>query len=461
MDFSQYLPQFRYSKNGALLFGSSCFEVTPEWVLKYTNYELSKPQATELIALARKETPPYQAQSKLLPPDERTDPLEFVRRYLNNCQIEVDATGNPFGKEARVLGHKLTLAVCEHNNYHPEDPLNDKTIHAALGIGLHELAEKGLTELQHKLRYDGYSTFTEARRAIECLLAPLVTPKHETDLQGDVLALLQWMVQVKKKLHDLPVDDHLFVVFYSKEHGTGKSRLVKRLCTDVFGKGWVDVAKGEALADERNTHAYAGSLVLNAEELARFDAKTLETIKALITAEYATSRQLATENRPRTIVRCSLIGSSNRHISTVFRDSGMRRFYQINFPAKSYMRKNVWPLWADFDFLKLWRMIDETQPMPSNVYLKEWEQYVLPAQEKWTFKTSVHEFLDRNGIAPGDSKTQTKTIFEKYNAFCRSMNYTAYSYDFFEREMTDSGFTLEKGHFLTSQVSTGQSAGAM
>ncbi len=461
MDFSQYLPMFRFSKNGSLLFGSSTLPVTVEWVVKTTNGDLNRKEAAELIDYARSNTPTYAPPSKLLPPEERTDPIEFAHEFLKTLSFEVDATGNPFGKDARNIFDRLTLYVEKHNICYPDDPVSHVMSKAAINIALAELADRGLTDLRYKLRYDGHSTFTEARKALELLLSPIVYGKRETTLQGDVLALLQWMVQVKKKMHDLPVDDHIFPIFYGKEQGTGKSRLVKLLCTNVFGRGWVDVAKGEALTDERNTHSYVGCLVLNAEEMAKFDAKTLESVKAMITAEYMSSRILATEKRPRSEVRCSLIGSANRHISTVFRDSGMRRFYQINFPAKSYMRKNVWPKWAEFDFIKLWRMIDETQPMPSIVLYDEWQEHVSTAQEKWTMKTSVHEFLDRNGIAPGETKTQTKTIFEKYNAFCRSMNYTAYSFDFFAREMMDSGFSLEKEHFLTSTVATGQSAGAM
>lgn len=177
------------------------------------------------------------------------------------------------------------------------------------------------------------------------------------NLDETKIVLKHFIWQVKRKMRDLPVRDHMMIVLFGAQ-GSGKSTLVKDyLCKPIAD--FVASTDFATITDERN-HDIWLYLVLIFDEMGRSTSSHIDDIKRKITDYSFNGRNMGTNTS--TIVRnCStMIGTTNRDISRLlYDDTGMRRFFQIDC-----LRQMDWNTFSQIKFLALWRSVNENEDSP-------------------------------------------------------------------------------------------------
>jgi len=174
--------------------------------------------------------------------------------------------------------------------------------------------------------------------------------------QLNCVALQHWMWQCKRKLFGLPVVNHLFLMLYEPEGGSGKTTLINRILQPL--EKWLLEWNLGALADERNLMALKDNYIVFFDEMAKPDKVSVDVLKHQITTGNNSVRVFRTQTVAYIPQNCTFIGASNKPLSSlIIDDSSMRRFWQI-----TCQEKMDWEAVNAIDPIALWVNIDEQLP---------------------------------------------------------------------------------------------------
>lgn len=268
---------------------------------------------------------------------------------------------------------------------------------------------------------------------------------EEQKLQIHVMA--HWIWQVKRKVFNKPVRNHLMPVF-SGPQGSGKSTALNILTSPLrdYRLDW----NLQALGDDRNYHGINRNFIILFDEMMGCNKTDIETLKHFITAERLSARKLYTNQVDSLAQNCSCLGTSNKQLDVLIRDeTGMRRFVEI----KS-LDKMDWDILNSIDPLDLWREIDENN---EHGYLGEVASLLRDEQENYRFQDSVENYLRETSAfdAARTTYVSNEVAFSDYVDWCREAEERPLTKQYFGKRLKSLGFesvrsSTERGYLLGS-----------
>jgi Virulence-associated protein E len=213
-------------------------------------------------------------------------------------------------------------------------------------------------------------------------LAEAVFDCSDTSPEYVAAVLKKFVWQVKRKIRDMPVTDHLMPVILGPQ-GVGKSTLVNQMLSPV------DELKLNVhfnmLTDDRNVEIWS-SYVMFLDEMGYASKADIDTVKNVITASSLTRRPMATNSKITITQNATFIGCSNKELSQLVRDpTGNRRFAAIRMRSDADR-----DLINSIDWAPMWGRVDIEAADPMAGY-----RDVLAAQQDVTRERSrVEQWMD-------------------------------------------------------------------
>lgn len=236
--------------------------------------------------------------------------------------------------------------------------------------------------------------------------------------EANVVAMKQWIWQVKRNIANRPVVWHVVPIFWSKENGTGKSFNLRRLLSpvDKFTRN-LDVNE---LGERFSGRIFAQTLVAFLDEFAGVEKANVSQLKAIVTGKPIDSRSMYSESGFYAANRMSCIATSNLAPPHGFIDTtGARRFWSIhcsNEPMKEGPRRDAFDA---IDMDQVWACVamgeeppHYTAPTAVLKYMEEVREESL--RSKTSLETFCEECLEE---APGE-RLILSDFKERYKRYC-------------------------------------------
>jgi hypothetical protein len=200
---------------------------------------------------------------------------------------------------------------------------------------------------------------------------------------------------IKRSLFNLPRWNPFLLSFYGKEN-CGKGVLTKALFEQVIPSklfGEVDQVD-DIISDNRFKRMLADNVCVSLPELAGGKSTANEALKSVVDREHVDQRLMGATDFTKLQCRGDMIGTSNEHLSQVFRaDYCVRKWAEIELKSRPHdllMKEVTIPLLGDelsntkptINILSIWQGIDENDNNP--IYEKYTEYQV------WTTKKCLY-----------------------------------------------------------------------
>jgi hypothetical protein len=182
------------------------------------------------------------------------------------------------------------------------------------------------------------------------------TQASKRDMCSAVLKHTVW--QVKRKMLGLKVTNHVCVVLYSAEQGSGKSTFWEKFLSPLHPSLW-GTLKFNELSDDRAVAGIAGKYINLADELQGASKSDVDALKNFITSTSIEYRPLGTNGRQSMVNKSTIIGATNTRLKEQIKDSGMRRYFEIEC-----LPKLDWSAINSYDFTAYWASVDPRAESP-------------------------------------------------------------------------------------------------
>lgn len=347
--------------------------------------------------------PDFKTAKKLIP--YYMEKRHAVYQYKKGNVVWLEGGGER-AKDVGKIRSDLILDAGEANLRIPESHLD-----AALEKWIEQQRENILENYKTRLAFDptasdGFSDFTLA----------LTGRRHP--LHDHVLKHFVW--QVKRKMAGLEVIWHMMPAFTGKTHA-GKSRAIRAFLAplnDLYNEPF-DLKE---LSDSRNLRLLETYYALYFDEMVNADKANVEALKNIITSEDFAQRIMYTDSHRTVTNNATFIGSSNNDLIDMIRDpKSARRYWEIRCQAKLN-----WEWVQGFDFLSLWKCVDENAPTPLLNVLR----WVLYYQNLALRSHDTIEYFFRNHCTPMDKDDERKGLNgdELYEAYRDAITKAGYNY---------------------------------
>ena len=244
-----------------------------------------------------------------------------------------------------------------------------------------------------------------------------------TGREADVQAVLHWLWLVKNRAAGRPGKEHLMLILFGSQQGSGKSTAMAKLCAV-----WQELFDGdislETITDDRSAPHLAKCVVGGWDELGGLARADMEKLKHRVTAPTVGYRPMRSNDRVTLPALMTLIGTSNRSVAELVKDgTGMRRFYELPVPVKC-----DWETLNAIDYERLWSAISEDDDAPGIVHrdLLEAEQSKLTWRHpvaRWIDEESWNAFNELDGHSYGcanpESGVTTVELFQRFRVWCK------------------------------------------
>lgn len=261
----------------------------------------------------------------------------------------------------------------------------------------------------------------------------------------DLAVMKHCIWQVKRKAFNLPVKNHMMVVF-SGAQNAGKSENIRHLLRPL-GPLTVETS-AKYLTDDRSYSSFNDFYVMFVDELADAKKADMDTLKHVITAPEVSYRPMRTNDLTTVRQNCTFISCINHSLADVLLDTtGMRRFWEITL-SPTYMEQHQehWARINGQDHLAIWRSIDENVEVPfiapffPEIHVKQEEMKQLTSVEEWVLETGMVPCAD--GVGVKESATQ---LFLNYRKHCQEFGRIyPFTQTRFGRELRKLGFIKAK-----------------
>jgi hypothetical protein len=232
----------------------------------------------------------------------------------------------------------------------------------------------------------------------------------------DVAVMKHFVWQVKRKLHELPVEHHLMVVVLGKT-GAGKSEAIRKLIGPL--RKLTDCPQDMAFVnDERQVFRLTRCYIIFVDEMGKAERVCVETLKRSITGDISSYRQLGFNKLAAAPNVATFIGATNRDVSDIIYDpTGMRRFYQM-----TSLDRIDWDVVNSIDYEAAWASVDHTAPAPILPVLDELKE----TQERLRAKDPVEEWL-AECCEVGGEFSRGRGLYDSFASFQKLQGRTPWS----------------------------------
>ncbi|WP_397600882.1 VapE domain-containing protein [Silvanigrella sp.] len=284
---------------------------------------------------------------------------------------------------------------------------NKEHILNTLSVMYHEQSYLDMEEIQKNIKYNGKS-FNESLNIFVKFLTPAL--KNDSLIYPEIVAkvLMHFIWQVKRKIANLKVQNHLCPVLINTEQGVGKTEFVKNFCKPFSNYSqFYALKKTSEVADTREIASNMERNILFLDELSSSEKSDISYLKSIITAEMLSPRILGTNRIIQVKNNATFIATANiENLSEKIKDeTGNRRFFpievksfknvnisieslnELNYLTESQRQQgNLYPL--EFDGSWFWTLIDENW----DCFLSLEELSII--QKKHTSMTDIEGFCD-------------------------------------------------------------------
>jgi len=232
----------------------------------------------------------------------------------------------------------------------------------------------------------------------------------------DLSVMKHWLWMVKRKMWDLNVVEHIFVMLYEFKGGSGKTTLIERL-TDPL-KAYRLQWGFKDISDKANKPTMKKNYIVTMDEMQNASNADMEIIKSLVTASVTDTRKYHTQSNLHSKQNCSFIGSSQKPIAALLPDSGSyRRFYQLDCVNKmDFDAVNA------LDYISIWNSIDEN--LEKGYLVGEASAACRERQSKLSTPTITEQFLEEYNIKPVDESdgyfVSTMSLYAHFQKFANA-----------------------------------------
>ena len=231
----------------------------------------------------------------------------------------------------------------------------------------------------------------------------------------DLIALKQWVWQVKRKLHGMSTENHLMLVLHGKT-GCGKTQAIERMLKPLE-RVVATPHEMTILNDERQLYRLVDNYVVFFDEMGRAELTDLEALKRAITGKEVEYRILHTQTDGSGPNNATFIGASERRIDELVHDSqGARRFWQLHC-----LPKMDWEGVNAIDYLDFWRSVDHQAPSPAIPYVPELREI---QDREFRANSSVEDWIEEEGFERTDPVTgesnSDNDLYTHYNTWMRN-----------------------------------------
>lgn len=316
-------------------------------------------------------------------------------------------------------------------------PVSFETIQRkAMDMDYNSRQEK-VKKLKAKLAYDPTVPYAEAIARLEILLRPVLkNPARDLDTAAKVLYHFMW--QVKRKLHDIPVEQHMGLIFLSPMKGNGKSNFVRRLCQPLRDAHHAFYAERKVsdFSVDNKIRNLVSNYVVALDELRGVKNGDLESFRTIMTSEAVPVRPLYFNDEDTVRSKFTVIGNANAEtIGEIFDDlHGERRLFGLEVSEQGFKHQHasqadltrlghlspeqlekgyLFPF-EGFKAEALWRLVDEQHPCQVPVDATRAHQAVHKPDN------GVESFAHYYGLAPahgsdtGGAHYPVKMMYQLY-----------------------------------------------
>jgi hypothetical protein len=263
--------------------------------------------------------------------------------------------------------------------------LKNEDLNDALILFLKKAAHFRLYNAQNVIRHRGHDSLD--------LVCEVINAWTGTSDPRDVAILAHWIWQIKRKLRNLPVKNHIMPILFGNQGG-GKSEAVRSLLRPFEDLGLVLAGSVPQLTDDRYLKVLSDHYVFFADEMSHAEKADVNSLKNIITANRLNPRKLGTNSAYDIAQNCSFIGATNKSLNELIYDSAMRRFWQFEC-----LSKMNWEVINKIDYLNLIIGIDENDD-GGYLYGEVLDQ-VKAAQKSLENHDDLHHFLEEKSFKPG------------------------------------------------------------
>jgi hypothetical protein len=229
-----------------------------------------------------------------------------------------------------------------------------------------------------------YSDSVEVRERGQADLKRVVETCFECQDGVDFIVALfiKFIWQVKRKIEDLPIYDHLMPVILGSQ-GVGKSTFVRKLLQPI-DELWV-MTDFSQITDIRNITLWL-NFVLFLDEMGNASKSNLATIKNVTSATTLTRRTMFTNSTQQIVQNATFIGTTNALSlgEEITDSSGARRFAAIHF--KEHSNRDII---NNVNWHSVWQSVNPTAPDP----MIPFRAVLRKQQEAERLKTPLEDWL--------------------------------------------------------------------
>ncbi len=365
-----------------------------------------------------------------------SDARNFVRKWLSSNGAQFNERGdvvNSLAKNRQQILEEMFLdyetLVKSYNTEQrglpreervPIKPINEKLLTYAFGEVCYQV--------QHAIKQEMIDSIACTQENLEPLkqfIAAIIGPNASFD--NTVAVFAHWIWCIKRNMKNLHISYHIMPVLYSKEHGSGKSESLKYLLKHINAYR-LNVALTQ-IVDARIAKSMSENFVCVLDEMAGAARTDLESLKKKITEDYTDARVLGTHQVIKLKQACCFIGTSNKPVSEMVFDTGMRRFYQVNCPEKLN-----WAELARINYLELWKGIDDSR---ENGYILDRMEEIKLEQAAMATEEEIDTFLKALNIKPGTTEVKTQDLFDMYRNWCIDNGFKPYNSSWMGRKLSN------------------------
>ncbi len=253
---------------------------------------------------------------------------------------------------------------------------------------------KTLSVLKASIKFDGTSD-SELRK---WLLISTGKKAEDVRFNLDLAVLKHTLTQVKRKLLQLPTKYHMFPVLVSAEHGSGKGTLIELLLKPF--DGYSAMMGMDSAMDDRQIKAWSANYVFIIDELADIDRSSIERVKSRMTAQSISGYAPYGRGSITIPNNVTFFGMSNKDVDHFIKDSGMRRFWQIDACETSWKLRELPEADTLIDPYSIWKSIDENDG--AKHYIENYEA-INTRQKEMATPDSMEVWLSETNVKIEDS----------------------------------------------------------
>lgn len=348
-------------------------------------------------------------------------PQEFVRSFFKIKEYHVEPNGMIYSDINKPVNG--TLDELKDHYYHQPQHVTKGLPVSSLECALEQIKKAEKKAAWEKMRCNiGIYTPDLGENLNQFCCAIQGYPKGHIFTGADAVTfenirfvLEHFIRQCKLKMNGngLDVFAHMMIIFVGAQNA-GKSTAVRKLLSPL-GHCYTEPGLHEVTDTQKNYPLFGDNNALLCEELAGAGRAEVETLKHVITSRLIQVRRYHSQERVEVYNAATLIGTSNKPIWEVIRDTtGLRRFFDITVADKMHFETI-----NSIDYVAMWQGVKhELNAEERKKFDLKYKADIAPIQQNARIVDSVEEFVSEMELVPGDYRIGLSQLYRRYKEMC-------------------------------------------